>query len=119
LNFLHVKKSRRNRRMPVYQYKVMNEKKLEEFFEIEQKISDPPLQRHPLTLEPVKRILTTASLSLNHSTQHEKKSLSSDNLNKNGFTQYEKDSSSGDYFRTVGDQGPGRISSDQIQKSGD
>ena len=119
MNFHQERKNRRNRRMPVYQYKVINEKELEEFFEIEQKISDPPLAKHPLTLEPVKRTLTAASLSLNHTTQHEKKSLSSDNLNKNGFTQYEKDSSSGDYFRTVGNQGPERISSDQIQKSGD
>lgn len=100
--------------MPIYQYKVINEKELDEFFEIEQKISDPPLTMHPLTREPVKRNITTTSLSLNHSTGNEKKSLSSDNLHKNGFTQYEKDSSSGDYFRTVGNEGPERISSDKI-----
>lgn len=104
--------------LPLYQYQVINDQKIEEFFEVEQKINEPPLTTHPITREPVKRILTAASLSLTHSTQSEKKSLSFKNLHKNGFTQYEKDSSSGDYYRTVGNQGPEKISSDEIENSG-
>jgi predicted nucleic acid-binding Zn ribbon protein len=104
--------------LPLYQYQVINDQEIEEFFEVEQKINEAPLTNHPLTKEPVKRTLTAASLSLHHSTQSEKKSISSENLKKNGFTQYEKDSSSGDYYRTVGNQGPEKISPDEIENSG-
>jgi predicted nucleic acid-binding Zn ribbon protein len=103
--------------LPLYQYQVINDQEIEELFEVEQKIDDAPLTSHPLTKEPVKRILTAASLSLTHSAQSERKSLASENLHKNGFTQYEKDSSSGDYYRTVGNQGPEKISPDEIEHS--
>ena len=68
--------------LPLYQYQVINDQEIEEFFEVEQKINEAPLTNHPLTKEPVKRTLTAASLSLHHSTQSEKKSISSKNLKK-------------------------------------
>ena len=68
--------------LPLYQYQVINDQEIEEFFEVEQKINEAPLTNHPLTKEPVKRTLTAASLSLHHSTQSEKKSISSENLKK-------------------------------------
>ena len=95
----------------------MNTEAREEIFEVEQEINAPPLSSHPLTNEPVQRVLTSASLSLRHSSMHEKKSLSADHLNKHGFSKYEKDQSSGDYHTTAGKDGPASISSEQIKQS--
>ena len=95
----------------------MNTEAREEIFEVEQEINAPPLSSHPLTNEPVQRVLTSASLSLRHSSMHEKKSLSADHLNKHGFSKYEKDQSSGDYHKTAGKDGPASISSEQIKQS--
>ena len=95
----------------------MNSEDREEIFEVEQDINAPPLSTHPLTNEPVQRVLTSVSLSLRHSSMHENKSLSADHLNKHGFSKYEKDQSSGDYHKTAGKDGPARISSEQIKQS--
>ena len=103
--------------MPLYKYKVLNPDGQDEFFEIEQKINDHPLLVHPITGHKVKRILTSPSLSFNHSSGIENNSLSPDNLSKNGFTKYEKDSSSGDFHRTVGQKGPLVISKKQINQA--
>jgi predicted nucleic acid-binding Zn ribbon protein len=103
--------------MPIYRYKTLNSEDREEIFEVEQDINAPPLSTHPLTNEPVQRVLTSVSLSLRHSSMHEKKSLSADHLNKHGFSKYEKDQSSGDYHKTAGKDGPARISSEQIKQS--
>lgn len=100
--------------MPIYQYVVLNGDGASEFFEVEQKMDDAPLTKHPLTQMPVKRILTSASLSLKHTSQNEKNSLSTDNLNKNGFSRYERDSSSGNYIRTAGKNGPMKLSAEDI-----
>lgn len=102
--------------MPIYQYIVQERDNTEEFFEIEQKIDDEPLTTHPITGSKVKRVLTSPTLSLNHSTSKEYKSLSPDNLSKNGFSTFEKDSS-GDYYRTIGNEGPTKISAKQIHQT--
>ena len=57
--------------MPIYRYKTLNTEAREEIFEVEQEINAPPLSSHPLTNEPVQRVLTSASLSLRHSSMHE------------------------------------------------
>jgi len=90
--------------MPIYQYQVINERN-RGIFEVEQKINEcPPLTTHPITNEPVKRILT-AAFPIAYSSHRERKShFPLINLHKNGFTQYEKDSVSGDYYKTVGNQ---------------
>ena len=103
--------------MPIYRYKTLNSEEREEIFEVEQEINAPPLSSHPLTNEPVQRVVTSASLSLRHSSTHENKSLSADHLNKHGFSKYEKDQSSGDYHKTAGKDGPASISSEQIKQS--
>ena len=100
--------------MPIYQYEVLNGDVPAEFFEVEQRMDDEPLTKHPLTKEPVKRILLSASLSLKHTSQNEVNSLSADNLNKNGFSSYERDSSSGNYFRTAGTHGPAKLSEQDL-----
>ena len=100
--------------MPVYQYQVLKDDETVELFEVEQGMQDAPLTKHPLTSEPVKRVVSAPTLTLDHSNSYEKKSLSAGNLHKNGFTQYEKDSSSGDYYKIAGNQGPDQISHDDI-----
>ena len=109
MNFHPVKRRLLKKAMPIYQYHVVNGKQPQEIFEVEQKIDDPPLTEHPLTFEPVKRAFISPSLSLKHTSENEKKSLCPDNLKNHGFSKYEKDSS-GEYFRTLGDQGPTKIS---------
>ena len=103
--------------MPIYQYHVIKGNQDVELFEVEQKVGDPPLTKHPITREPVKRVLSSPSLSLKHTSRNGINSLSPDNLKKKGFTQYEKDSS-GDYLRTVGIQGPSKISPNQFDHIG-
>ena len=114
LNFHPAKKNPLKLIMPVYQYQVVKDDETVELFEVEQSIQDTPLTKHPLTAEPVRRVVPAPSLTLDHSSSYEKKSLSACNLRKNGFTQYEKDSSSGDYFKTAGNQGPDQISHNEI-----
>ena len=103
--------------MPIYQYHVIKGNQAVELFEVEQKVDDAPLTKHPITQEPVKRALSNPSLSLKHTSRNENNSLNPDNLEKKGFTQYEKDSS-GDYLRTVGNKGPSKISPSQLDHSG-
>jgi predicted nucleic acid-binding Zn ribbon protein len=116
LNSHPAKRKPLNLVMPVYQYQVVKDDDTVELFEVEQGIQDDPLTKHPLTSEPVRRVVSAPSLTLDHSDNYEKKSLSAGNLHKNGFTQYEKDSSSGDYYKTAGNQGPDQISHDDIHK---
>lgn len=103
--------------MPIYRYKTLNSEDREEIFEVEQEINATPLSKHPLSNEPVQRVLTSASLSLRHTSMHENKSLSADHLKKHGFSKYEKDQSSGDYHKTAGKDGPDSISSEQIKQA--
>ena len=110
MNFHPARRSPLRLIMPVYLYQVVKDDETVELFEVEQGMQDAPLTKHPLTSEPVKRVFSAPSLTLDHSNRYEKKSLSAGNLHKNGFTQYEKDSSSGDYFKIAGNQGPDKIS---------
>lgn len=88
--------------MPVFQYVVLNEKTTPEFIEIEQAIGDKALNHHPVTGEPIKRVMHPPSLTLNHSSGNDSKILSHDNLIKHGFSIFEKDSSADSYTQTVG-----------------
>ncbi len=97
--------------MPSYRYEVLNEKSPKEIFEVEQKTSDPPLKRHPITDEPVRRMIMPASLSLKHSQTSENGILSDHNLAKNGFVKYEKADSEGNYERVNGKDGPKNLKS--------
>ena len=88
--------------MPVYKYLVINNDNAREYIEIEQGIYDPPITIHPVTGEPIKRVLTSPSLSLKYSSSREKKILSPDHLAKNGFSILQKDKGSKKYIQTVG-----------------
>ena len=88
--------------MAVFQYVVLNGKTTPDFIEIEQASGEKALSHHPITGEPIKRVLSAPSLTLKHSSEKESKILSHDNLVKNGFSIFEKDSSTGSYSQTIG-----------------
>ena len=88
--------------MPVFQYVVLNGKEPQEIIEIEQGLSDHPLKAHPITKEPIRKIISSPTLSLRHSDANEKKTLSEANLKKNGFSLYHKDQADGTYHKKTG-----------------
>lgn len=97
--------------MPTYVYVVVNPDGSDGTpFEVVQKMSDPPLEKHPETGEPVRRVPTMPNLPLNHSDAAEKSKLSNKNLDRLGFTKYEK-SGDGHYEKKAG-KGPDVISRD-------
>ena len=101
--------------MPVYQYMFVDSKFGDEILEIEQSITDEALKVHPITGEPIKRLISSASLSLKHSSSKEQSTLAKDNLAKKGFTVFEKDSSEpSKYSRTVGNFGPSEIDTGKL-----
>ncbi len=95
--------------MPIYQYQILNRKNPPEVIEIDEHCDAPPSTLHPITKEPIKRIIGSPSLVLKHSSQIEKHSLSKENLEKHGFLRYEKNSSGDGYDRTAGESGPSSV----------
>lgn len=92
--------------MPIYNYEVIEEGDgPRETFEVIQKMSDPPLERHPVTGAPVRRIIS-APRFLSRGIRGD--NLSSEHIAKKGFTRYEK-VADGTYERTAGTQGPKRF----------
>ena len=86
-----------------------------EILEIEQSISDEALKLHPITGEPIRRVISSASLTLKHSSSQEQATLAKDNLAKKGFTVFEKDPSEpSKYSRTVGNLGPSEIDTGKL-----
>ena len=77
--------------MPIFKYLVLNGNKAPEYIEVEQSIGSPPLSKHPISGEPLKKIPYSPSLTLSHSTIRENSSLSSDRLKKHGFSIFQKD----------------------------
>lgn len=97
--------------MPTYVYVVVRADGSDgDPFEVVQKMTDPPLKKHPETGEPVRRIPTMPNLPLSHSDAAEKSKLSNKNLDRLGFTKYEK-AGDGHYEKKAG-KGPDVISRD-------
>ena len=109
LNFLPERKKLHNKLMPTYLYEVLNGSEPAETFEIVQDFSDTPLTSHPITKEPVRKILSPSSITLKHTDSSEKRVLSDENLSKNGFNKYEKSDPNGTFHRTAGKEGPKTI----------
>ena len=96
--------------MPIYSYEVLNGKGKEtEVIEVEQSSNDPPLTSHPITGQPLKRIISSPSLTLRHSSIKEKKLLSEENLIQKGFMKYQKNKDTKRFERIIGNNGPERI----------
>ena len=92
--------------MPIYVYQVLGE---EEFFEVEARMKDPPLEVHPETGAPVRRVITAPALVLNHGEGRQRELLSDRNVAEKGFTRYRR-VESGVYEKTAG-KGPERLDS--------
>jgi hypothetical protein len=91
--------------MPTYVYGIVNaDGSTGETFEVEQGIRDAPLTRHPVTGEPVERLMCAPFVAGNWSPLKGKRLLSDGNLEKKGFTKYVKNSS-GQYEKKAG-KGP-------------
>jgi hypothetical protein len=97
--------------MPTYVYQVITEDGSEgEVFEVVQKMSEPPLTKHPETGEPVQRIPALPTIPGNWSDHATKQKLSDKNLDRLGFTKYER-AGDGHYEKKAG-SGPNTISAD-------
>jgi hypothetical protein len=88
--------------MPNYVYEVIT---TGETFEQLQSLADPRLTVHPVSGEPVRRLITAPNLTLNHSDAANRTKLSGQNLSRHGFTKYEK-AAKGHYVKTSGDNAP-------------
>lgn len=98
--------------MPLYTYEIINEDGSGgETFDVLRKMTDPPLETHPETGQPVKRIYTPVHIAGLTSSLHSKTLLNDKNLEKNGFTAYRKNGK-GHYERTAGSGGPETLSAD-------
>ena len=90
--------------MPVFVYCIVNPDGSDgATLEIEQPFGDAPLTRHPLTGEPLRRVLTPAGLVTRYGEGEIRRKVNdSRELEKLGFTRYERDPASGRYFKTAG-----------------
>jgi len=95
--------------VPIYTYEILNDDgSVAGTFEALQRMSDPPLECHPDTGRPVRRVFTTPNIGGEWSASASKERLSDDNLARHGFTKYQR-SGKGQFERTVGSKGPGQI----------
>jgi hypothetical protein len=85
--------------MPTYVYEVVA---TGEEFEVSQRLDELRLTVHPVSGDPVRRLITAPNLTLNHSDAANRTKLSGNNLARHGFTKYEK-AAKGHYVKTSGD----------------
>ena len=90
--------------MPLFEYLILNGKNPPHFIEVEHALDDQPLTKHPITGEPIQKVITSPSLTLHHSADREKKLLSKDHLRKHGFSVFEKNKPGNGYVQTLGNQ---------------
>lgn len=97
--------------MPTYVYQVINADGSDgEVFEVFQKMTDPPLTKHPETGAKVQRVITAPNIAGNWSDAATKAKLSDKNLDRLGFTKYQR-AGDGTYEKRAG-SGPNTISAD-------
>lgn len=98
--------------MPTYRYVIVKPDGSDgEPFEVFQRMTEPALEKHPETGEPVRRVPVVPNLPLTHGDAAEKHKLSNKNLERLGFTKYER-AGDGVYERKAGKEGPRTISAD-------
>lgn len=98
--------------MPLYEYEILDEhgEPLERF-ELFQSMSAAPLTKHPLTGQPVRRIISAPTLLGRNSDHAVNRTLNDDKrLGELGFTKYVK-TDEGRYEKRAG-SGPSSLSSD-------
>jgi hypothetical protein len=91
--------------MPVYTYEVLGDDgRVVETYEAEQPLGAPPLGNHPVTGEPLRRVLTAPRLNTKYADWDGK--LEAGRLSRAGFTRYEKDRTTGRYYKSNRGAGP-------------
>ncbi len=95
--------------MPTYVYEVVREDGLPgERFEVVQLMTDEPLEKHPDTGQPVRRLFVPFHVAGKHAPMKTDRNLADDKkLERLGFTKYVK-SGDGTYDKVLGD-GPKSI----------
>lgn len=97
--------------MPIYVYEVITDDDDEgQLFEVVQRMSDPPLTEHPLTGQPVRRVIQPPNLPGTWTDRQARQMLGNDNIAKHGLTRYERGADGG-YVKTAG-EGPNTIQRD-------
>ncbi len=97
--------------MPTYVYQTINDDGSDgETFEVVQKMSDPPLTKHPQTGKPVRRVPQAPHVAGQWSDSAAKGKLGDKNLDRLGFTKYQN--VGGGHFEKRAGSGPDRISAD-------
>ncbi len=89
---------------------VLPDGSLGEHFEVSQRMHDAPLERHPESGAPVRRVPQIPMLGGQHSSAADKRKTSDANLDRLGFTKYQK-VGDGKYEKTAG-EGPKTITRD-------
>ena len=94
--------------MPTYVYEVLLEDgAVGERFEVVQKMSDDPLESHPESGLPVRRVFLPFSVAGKHGSSADKNLADDSKLEKLGFTKYVK-SDDGKYDKVIG-KGPSHL----------
>ena len=95
--------------MPTYVYEVItDDPEGGQIFEVQQRMSEPALTKHPISGLPVRRVIQVPNVAGKYTERHEKKMLNNDNLARLGFTKYER-TGDGEYTRTAGKDGPEKM----------
>jgi hypothetical protein len=88
--------------MPTYIYQeIRDDGEPGVVFEVVQRMAEAPLEVHPTSGRPVRRLLQPPSFLSKVKEGSNKRMLDNSNLERLGFTKYEK-SSSGTYEKTIG-----------------
>lgn len=97
--------------MPIYVYEFIHEDgQPGARFEYRQKMSDPPLEAHPISKQPVRRVITAANIGGKDSEQAIAANISDDRIAELGLTKYVK-AGDGVYEKHTG-KGPDVISAE-------
>ena len=98
--------------MPIYTYETLGKGgHAGETFEVLQRMTDPPLEKHPETGQPVRRVFRPVNISGEWSEAASKRRVSDENLARHGFTKFQR-AGKGQYERRTGSFGPKQISLD-------
>lgn len=89
--------------MPIYVYQVILEGDIEgPTFEVEQSMTEPALEVHPITGHKVRRVYQPPNLGVKYTAGSTKNKLETKNVEQAGFTKYERDKLTGKYHKTAG-----------------
>lgn len=92
--------------MPTYLYQTALPGVDEPPFEVEHPMSQPPLTEHPVTGEPLRRILHAPNIGTRYSERKIREHTETSKVAKAGFTKYVRDKQTGQYHKEAGAAGP-------------